>query len=130
MREQLKRLLAQADVDDEESLAALRDALRRFQYGDPLEREVDLMGEMVKIKDIHIPDMWHVAEQADPRNGQEILYLWHLAHNLRKEIAGIRGKGIVSPFAETDLKYEEERRKSQPIDPNYGGAEVGRRRGF
>ena len=41
----------------------------------------------VKLADIKIPDVWHIAQaQKTPEAKEAILEVWHLAHDLRKEL--------------------------------------------
>ena len=40
----------------------------------------------VKLSTIHIPDLWHVASEAGPVHAPAIREVWHIAHDLKREL--------------------------------------------
>jgi len=40
----------------------------------------------VKVKDISIPDLWHIAHSLNGHACAAVLEVWHLAHDLKREL--------------------------------------------
>jgi hypothetical protein len=42
----------------------------------------------VDIEKVHIPDLWHIAMSLPDIHQKQILEVWHLAHDLKRNIMG------------------------------------------
>ena len=69
----------------------------------------------IDVNDIHIPDLWHIAQRLRDEGHEEaadnVLNVWHLAHDARiklRSLAGYEGEGNPAGF-DPDEDYIEGR---------------------